>query len=212
MVDLETSNEELAFKAKQGDSKSLELLIESNMNMVYKLARKYRNCGLSHEDIVGENLEYFYRAILEYDPSKNDDSKFANYAWIVMENNLRSRIVKRQNSKKRKPPTPLISLNLVVDESDFGSDELIDVVADEGWNIGYNKIEHKITLEGLLDDCKKYLKEREYYIFFGIKVQGKQFREIGKELGLSHQRVNQIFKGVMRKIMANLDKRDYLVG
>ena len=67
---------------RRGCKQSLNELIESNLSFVVKIARNYRNLGLSYEDLVNEGNMGLIAAARRYDHSKG--TKFITYAvwWI----------------------------------------------------------------------------------------------------------------------------------
>lgn len=58
---------ELATRAKAGDGKAKELLIRSNLRFVVKIAKKYRNQGLSLSDLIQEGNLGLIESIDKFD-------------------------------------------------------------------------------------------------------------------------------------------------
>jgi len=73
---------EVAVKAKAGDRKSYELLINSNLRFVVSVAKEYKTQGLSLEDLVAYGNLGLCKAFKKYDPERG--MKFITYAvwWI----------------------------------------------------------------------------------------------------------------------------------
>ena len=73
---------EYAILATKGDKKAKQKLIDSNLRFVVKIAKKYRNNGLSFSDLISEGNIGLMLAADKFDPSKG--FRFISYAvwWI----------------------------------------------------------------------------------------------------------------------------------
>ncbi len=73
---------ELARKIKEGDSKALKKLIESNLRLVVHFAVKFKTPGISIIDLINEGNLALIKAAQKFNPEK--DVRFATYAkwWI----------------------------------------------------------------------------------------------------------------------------------
>lgn len=73
---------EYAILATKGDKKAKQKLIDSNLRFVVKIAKKYRNNGLSFSDLISEGNIGLMLAADKFDPEKG--FRFISYAvwWI----------------------------------------------------------------------------------------------------------------------------------
>ena len=79
-----THQEEIALskRAKVGDGKARQRLIEKNLRLVISVAKKYRGYGLPFEDLIQEGNVGLIKAVEKFDPDRG--FRFSTYAtwWI----------------------------------------------------------------------------------------------------------------------------------
>ncbi|OPY65085.1 MAG: RNA polymerase sigma factor SigA [Syntrophorhabdus sp. PtaU1.Bin050] len=73
---------EYARRIAQGDPDARRKMIEANLRLVVKIARKYMHQGISHLDLIEEGNLGLIRAVEKFDASRN--CRFSTYAtwWI----------------------------------------------------------------------------------------------------------------------------------
>jgi len=80
---------ELAIKAKKGDKKALQQLVESNLRFVVTIAKEYCYSNIPLEDLINEGNIGLIKAVDKFDSSKN--IKFISYAvWWIRQSIMQS--------------------------------------------------------------------------------------------------------------------------
>jgi RNA polymerase primary sigma factor len=73
---------DLSKKAKAGDKRARQRLIEKNLRLVVSVAKKYRGMGLPFEDLIQEGNIGLMKAVEKFDPDRG--WRFSTYAtWWV---------------------------------------------------------------------------------------------------------------------------------
>lgn len=93
------SNQEqilLLKRAKKGDIKARNLLIESNLKLISKIAFKYKFDFLTYDDIVSEGVFGFEHAIYNFDINKK--AKFTTYASYRIKESISKAILNKNDT------------------------------------------------------------------------------------------------------------------
>lgn len=171
---------ELAEKIQQGDNKALNELVEANLKYVVTIAKKFAWTGLPLYDLISEGNLGLIRAAKKFDPDRG--TKFITCArpWITQAIQLYV-----QNSNVDKELTNM---------EDYIFD---DETNDEMINTDFEDEVHNIqSRSNAIDELLSCLTKREYRVlqsYFGLNnCKEMTLDEIGKEMGLTQERVRQI--------------------
>jgi RNA polymerase primary sigma factor len=129
---------DLSKKAKAGDKRARQRLVEKNLRLVVSVAKKYRGYGLPFEDLIQEGNIGLMKAVEKFDPDKG--FRFSTYAtwWIrqavqraVADKGRTIRVPVHMGDKMRKMARTYNELS-----TGWGRDATDEEVAEElGWTV-----------------------------------------------------------------------------
>ncbi len=242
---------EYAIKAKNGDQKAIDKLIQSNLKFVVKIAARYQGRGLSLSELISEGNIGLIKALEKFDPSK--DIKLISYGiwWIkqrimqaVAEKSSMIRVplgkvntynkIKATREKIFNETGEVVSNNELEELTNIKSsaiesisrqvrstlslDETADSLGSGDVSIGdYITADETYEPEAVfrseqlqknIDNAIKKLDRRESYIlkaYFGLEdTESRNFASIADEMNLSRERVRQIQKEALKKILKDI--------
>jgi len=218
-------NEEtsLGYKIYNGDKKSIDKLVISNLKFAISIAREYQGYGLPLEDLISEANLGLIKAASRFDVTKG--FKFISYAvyWIrqtIMQSlNDNSRTIRlpsniinelnklnKLNSENIPTYAHCVSLNDYIKNNDnLNGTELKDLIKDErSHEFDIFKI-NKDKIKIIINNSLKILDKREKYIidsYFGLNnnCEPMTLEIIGNKYNLTKERVRQIKNKALRKL------------
>lgn len=188
-------------RAKAGDIKARNKLVEHNLRLVAHIIKKYYATQTDHDDLVSIGTIGLIKAINTFDSDKN--IKLSSYASRCIENEILMYF--RSNRKSSQD----VSLNDAIDTDKDGNPlTLIDVLAvDENFA---DELDLKIKSRKLFEYLNSELDEREKKVI--IKRYGLDGnepltqREVAKELDISRSYISRIEKRALQLLRKKYEK------
>jgi RNA polymerase primary sigma factor len=241
----------LAIRAKKGDQKAIQKLIESNLKFVVSIAARYQNRGLSYAELISEGNMGLIKAIEKFDPDR--DIKLISYAvwWIKQRimfalaekthvirvplgksnaiSKLRSAHHRHRNRTGEEPTLEELEKETNIKKKSIKKlqEKNVDTLSID--DINYTSRNDEVQLSDLISDTsvmdpqKRYYRDRtvkkinesiegldersamviRHYFGLGGEEQ-KNFAEIAAMLNLSRERIRQIHKEALHKILKDI--------
>lgn len=182
-------------KAKSGDIKARNVLIEHNLRLVVFLAKKYESTGYPLEDLVSIGSIGLIKGINTYKIDKN--IKLATYASRCIANEILMYI--RKNKRRKTEISLEDALNYDSEGNELHLEDVMgtdsDLVADE-----YESKEEKVLLEKELKNLEA--RDKEIMIMRYGLYNTKEYtqKEVADKLSISQSYISRIEKKVIKKL------------
>ena len=253
-----TAEEEVRYsrEAQAGNEESRKHMIESNLRLVVKIARRYMNRGLAFLDLIEEGNLGLIRAVEKFDPERG--FRFSTYAtWWIRQ--TIERAIMNQSRTIRLPIHVVKEINVYLRaarslaqqlDHEPSAEEIADLlhkpIQDVERMLGLNERiastdstimsdSSKTLLETIPDenakdpteslladdvhtnveDCLAQLSDKQREVVerrFGLHGHSvSTLEEVGKEIGVTRERVRQIQMDALKKLKRILEQEGFSV-
>ena len=186
-------------KYLEGDLEAKHILIERNLRLVAHVMKKYQHLEESQEDLISIGTIGLIKAIITFNPDKNN--RLGTYAARCIENEILMMLRTRKKISKE------VSLYEPIGTDREGNEiQLYDIMEADDADI-QSKIDLKDDIVLLYDKIESVLSPRERQVLkmrYGLYNEEEYTqREIAEQLGISRSYVSRIEKSAIEKL------RDY---
>ncbi|MGI6096606.1 MAG: RNA polymerase sporulation sigma factor SigH [Dethiobacteria bacterium] len=199
--DIQT-DEDIANKAKDGDTLALEFLINKYKNFVKAKARSYFLIGADREDIIQEGLIGLYKAIRDFRGDKL--SSFRAFAELCITRQIITAI-KTATRQKHIPLNSYVSLNKPIYDED--SDRtLLDILSGSKVTDPEELMINREEYHDIEFKMGEILSDLEWKVLT-LYLDGKSYQEIAIELKRHVKSIDNALQRVKRKLERYLEVR-----
>lgn len=200
-VDDET-DEVLVARAWDGDDLALSALLLRYRSFVRVKARTYFLVGGDREDVVQEGMIGLYKAIRDYDVSRQ--TSFRAFAELCVVRQIITAI-KTATRQKHAPLNRYVSLYLPCYREDDADTELLDhVMSDEGDPA--DRVVSNAEIASLEGHFARILSDLEANVLARY-IEGRSYQEIASELDRHEKVIDNALQRIKRKLDSYLTER-----
>ena len=189
------TDEQLVKMAREGSETAEEILIEKYKGLVKTKAKAYFMVGAEAEDVVQEGMIGLMKAIRSFDEDR--EASFKTYAGICVHNQIIKAITKAELDKNT-PLNDAVSFSDRLGENDEGL-TIGDILKASLFDEPEEKVIYEESLVRLGEISKKTFSPLESQVL-RLKLRGKTYQEIAKELGKSPKTIDNAIPRIRTKI------------
>ena len=196
-------DDNMVFRAKAGDEKSLNHILRKYRNFVRSKAKPFFIVGADKEDILQEGMIGLFKAIRDYDEEKT--VSFRAFAELCVTRQIIT-AVKTATRQKHIPLNSYISLNKPMSEEDPDK-TLMDMMKNSHISDPEQLIISKEEMKLIEEKTKEMLSEFETRVL-SLYLKGYSYNEISEKLYKHPKSVDNALQRIKRKFEKYLEQRE----
>lgn len=199
------SDEEVVDLCKAKDKEAMDYLLSKYKSEVYLKTTKYYINGAEQEDLFQEGMIGLYKAIRDFDNTK--EISFKNFAYLCVERQIMTAI-KGSNRQKHVPLNSAVSLNQSSFENSDGEvSDLIDTLDTHIIEDPLETLTKQEYYSYVNDAIDKSLSEYEKNVLSKY-IAGESYKEIAESLDTPIKSVDNAIQRIRKKTIKNIGKEE----
>lgn len=194
------TDEQIISQIKDGDEQALTFLLDKYKDLVNSKVGKYFIIGAEREDIIQEGMIGLYKAVKNFDSSKQNS--FKTFANLCIERQLITAI-KSSNRQKHMPLNSYLSLNTSAYDDDEDGAELIETFETDTIEDPLDTIMKKEYFTEIQNTMHKSLSKFEEKVLDRY-IQGESYEVIAKKLETPVKSVDNAIQRIRKKAIKNM--------
>lgn len=193
------TDEEVVRRAKAGEDRAVDYLMEKHKNLVRKKARTMFLVGGDTDDLIQEGMIGLYRAIRDYNEEKQ--ASFQTFANLCIVRQIYSAI-KASNRQKNIPLNTYISIYATVTDEqgnavgeNFLLDEIMGLAGDSPEDIVIDR-ENVARMEKMFKDSLSKLEEKVLELY----LSGMTYTQIAEAMGRTPKSIDNALQRIKGKL------------
>lgn len=189
------NDEEILLEIKNGNDKALEFLISKYRNLVNSKVTKYYIIGAEKEDIVQEGLIGLFKAIKDYDNTKQNS--FKSFASLCIERQIITAI-KTSNRQKHLPLNSSLSLNNTISDNDNES-SFLEIINAQNVEDPLETITKKEYYTNIKEKLNENLSDFEKKVLYSY-IEGNSYISIAEKLDMPVKSIDNAIQRIRKKL------------
>lgn len=202
------TDEEIVILCQSKDKNAINYLLDKYRKIVYATSKKFFIIGEENEDICQEGMIGLFKAIMDYDDSKQ--ISFKNFANLCIERQILTAI-KNNNRQKHIPLNSYVSLNQPNKKKKESDDEdnmtLMDIINTDIVEDPLETLANREYFNYVNETVKKSLSPYEKQVLDKY-IEGNTYNEIAESLGTPMKSVDNAMQRIRKKTIKNIDKKE----
>jgi RNA polymerase sporulation-specific sigma factor len=200
----ELADDELVARFREGDTDSLNVLLERYRRFARAKARGYFLIGADSDDIEQEGMIGLYKAARDFRPERQ--ASFRAFAELCITRQVITAI-KTATRQKHQPLNQYVSISGVRGSDDAGERSVEVLLDDHCMPDPADEVVSKERMDAMRRSMAEMLSGLEVDVL-RLYVEGKSYQEIGDHLGRHVKSIDNALQRIKRKLDVHIQERD----